>query len=190
MLYPVTLMTEPTLPEPEPEPEPEPVRPVPPSDLVRRRAIPAFYSVDEELRVHFSCGVPRGMGMDRLPLRVERIVRNLTEGDRKDTECTLGIDGDMVVRIVDSYSPTGTLLGIIVEKLRMRDPLREAIQRFGITARETQVLRLLLLGASTSTIARELHIAETTACDHVRRIARKTNSRGRGQIVARVLGFL
>jgi DNA-binding CsgD family transcriptional regulator len=181
MLHPVTLMTEPTL------PEPEPVRPVPPSDLVRRRAIPAFYSVDEELRVHFSCGVPRGMGMDRLPLRVERIVRNLTEGDRKDT---LGVDGDMVVRIVDSYSPTGTLLGIIVEKLRMRDPLREAIQRFGITARETQVLRLLLLGASTSTIARELHIAETTACDHVRRIARKTNSRGRGQIVARVLGFL
>jgi DNA-binding CsgD family transcriptional regulator len=121
---------------------------------------------------------------------VERIVRNLIAGDRKDTGSALGVDGDIVVRIVESYSPTGSLTGIIVEKLRTRDPLREAIQSFGITARETQVLRLLLRGASTAAIARELHIAETTACDHVRRIARKTNSRGRGQIVARVLGFL
>ncbi|MGP6157008.1 MAG: response regulator transcription factor [Vulcanimicrobiaceae bacterium] len=187
MLHPLTRMTELAPPEPE---SVQPSHTVPPADLVRRRAIPAFYSVDDELRVHFSCGVPRGVNMERLPVRVERIVRNLTEASGRDAECSIGVDGDTIVRIVESYSPAENLKGIIVEKLRMRDPMREAIQRFGITARETQVLRLLLLGASTSTIAKELHIAETTACDHVRRIARKTSSRGRGQIVARVLGFL
>jgi DNA-binding CsgD family transcriptional regulator len=100
------------------------------------------------------------------------------------------VDGDTVVRIVESYSQSKDLKAVIVEKLRMRNPLQEAIQCFGITTRETQVLRLLLLGASTATIAQQLHIAETTANDHVRRIANKTASRGRGQIVARVLGFL
>jgi DNA-binding CsgD family transcriptional regulator len=186
MLHPLR-MTEPT------PPEPESVRSTSSTssaDLVRRRAVPSFFAVDDELRVHFSCGVPPGPGMDRLPLRVERIVRNLTEAACTGTGCSIGVDGDTVVRVVESYSQATRLQGVIVEKLRMRDPLQEAIQRFGITTRETQVLRLLLLGASTATIAKQLSIAETTACDHVRRIANKTASRGRGKIVARVLGFL
>ena len=185
MLHPLTRMTEPTPLVPELESES-----VYPADLVRRRAVPSFYGVDDELRVHFACGVPRGPGVDRLPQRVERIVRNLSETACKGSDCSIGVDGDMVVRIVESYSRTANLKGIIVERLRQRDPLHEAIRRFGITTRETQVLRLLLLGASTATIAKQLSIAETTACDHVRRIANKTTSRGRGQIVARVLGFL
>ncbi|MGP6156821.1 MAG: LuxR C-terminal-related transcriptional regulator [Vulcanimicrobiaceae bacterium] len=159
-------------------------------DVLRRRAVPALYAVDAELRVHFACGVPPGPGMDRLPVRVERIVRILVDANHGEIDCPLGVDGDLVVRIVELYSRTAELKGIIVEKLRRRDPLQEAIVRFGITTRETQVLRLLLLGASTATIAKQLHIAETTAVDHVRRIAVKTSSRGRGQIVARVLGFL
>jgi DNA-binding NarL/FixJ family response regulator len=160
------------------------------ADLVRRRAIPALYVVDEALRVHFSCGVLQDARADRLPARVERIFRNLTaEASKGANDSSIGVDGDMVVRVVPTYSQTANLTSIIVEKLRKRDPLHEAIQRFSFTAREAQVLRLLLLGASTAAIARKLHIAETTACEHVSRIARKTASRGRGQIVARVLGF-
>jgi DNA-binding CsgD family transcriptional regulator len=186
MLHPLTRMTEPT------PPEPESVHAVPPADLVRRRAISAFFAVDDELRVHFSCGAPRSLGMDRLPLRVERIVRNLTESarTRKGTDCSIGVDGDTVIRMVECYSQAANVKGVIVEKLWVREPLQEAIQRFGMTTRETQVLRLLLLGASTATIAKQLQIAETTANDHVRHIAIKTASRGCGQIVARVLGFL
>ena len=41
--------------------------------------------------------------------------------------------------------------------------MREAVQRYKITARETQVLRLLLQGASTALIADALQIADTTA---------------------------
>ncbi|MGP6157541.1 MAG: LuxR C-terminal-related transcriptional regulator [Vulcanimicrobiaceae bacterium] len=167
-----------------------PVEAVPPADLARRRAIPAFYAVDNELRVHFSCGVPRSAYLDRLPPPVEQIVRNLLQARSADTAGAIGIEGDTIVRIAESYSSTQQLCGIVVEKLRTRDPLQEAIGRFGITPRETEVLRLLLLGAATATIARQLSIAETTAADHVRRIATKTGSRGRGQIVARVLGFL
>jgi DNA-binding CsgD family transcriptional regulator len=149
-----------------------------------------FYAVDEELRVLFSCGVPPGPGMERLPPRVERIVSNLAEPACNGSDFAIGVDGDTVVRIVDCYSQTAKLKGVLVEKLRTSDPLREAVQRFGITARETQVLRLLLLGASTATIARRLQIAQTTAFDHLKRIAGKTTSHGRGTIVARVLGLL
>ncbi|MGP6159481.1 MAG: response regulator transcription factor [Vulcanimicrobiaceae bacterium] len=178
-------MTEPTPPEPESAPSTSS------AELVRRRAIPAFFAVDEALRVHFSFGAPAGPGMDRLPPRVERIVQYLLTAAPKGVDCSIGVDGDIVVRIVECFNQGAKQLhGIVVEKLRTSDPLQEAIQRFGITARETQVLRLLLLGTSTATIAKQLSIAETTACDHVRRIADKTTSRGRGQIVARVLGFL
>jgi DNA-binding CsgD family transcriptional regulator len=181
-------MTEPT------PPEPDPVHSAPEqavsTDVVRRRAVPTFYAVDADLRIHFACGVPRTAGMERLPSRVERIVRNLISDGRTGATSAIGVDGDTIVRIVEPYSRTADLMCIIVEKLRMRDPLHEAIERFGITTRETQVLRLLLQGASTATIAKALSIAETTACDHVRRIATKTASRGRGQIVAKVLGFL
>jgi DNA-binding CsgD family transcriptional regulator len=183
MLHRLTRMTELTPHEPESALSSS-------AELAQRRAIPAFFAVDEELHVHFSCGGPPGPGMDRLPSRVERIVRYLLTSPPKDVDCSTGVDGDIVVRIVECHNRGAKLRGIIVEKLRTRDPLQEAIHRFGITARETQVLRLLLLGASTATIAKQLSIAETTACDHVRRIADKTASRGRGQIVARVLGFL
>jgi DNA-binding CsgD family transcriptional regulator len=128
--------------------------------------------------------------MDRLPARVERIVRNLSEAARKEADSSVGIEGDTIVRIVEAYSRTVALTGVIVDRLRTRDPLQEAIRRFGITPRETEVLRHLLRGASTAAIAKQLQIAETTATDHVRRIAAKTASRGRGQIVARVLGLL
>jgi DNA-binding CsgD family transcriptional regulator len=158
-----------------------------PEELLRRRSIPAFYAVDSDLRVHFSCGSPRRPGMDRLPPRVERMARALLDAGAAGP---VAVDGDLAVRIVDSFCPTAKLMGLVVESTRTRDPLREAIARFGITPRETQVLRLLLLGESTAAIANKLHIAENTACDHVRRIANKTGSRGRGQIVARALGLL
>jgi DNA-binding CsgD family transcriptional regulator len=156
---------------------------------VRRRAIPALYVVDRDLRIHFSCGVSRNPGTDRLPARVERIVRTLMQASREGSDRSAGVDGELVVRLVESYSRRGDLTGVVVETLRTRDPLREAVQRFGLTTREMQVLRLLLVGSSSAAIARQLHIAETTASEHVRRIADKTASRGRGQIVARVLGF-
>ncbi len=170
--------------------EAEFVRPEAPVDVVQRRAIPMFYVVDDELRVHFACGARGAFGMDRLPARVERIVRNLLQAAREDDAVPLGVDGDTIVRIVQTYSELARLKGVVVEKLRVRDPLQEAIVRFGISTREADVLRLLLQGSSTASIAKQLSIAQATACEHVARIASKTGSRGRAQIVARVLGFL
>jgi DNA-binding CsgD family transcriptional regulator len=151
---------------------------------------PAFYVVDGNLRIRLVCGVPHVPGIERLPLRIERVVSHLVEHVQQNDESAIGMDGDTVIRLVRPYCPADSLLCVIVEKLRTRDPVREAVQRYKITARETQVLRLLLQGASTALIAQALQIADTTAGDHIKRIAAKTSSHNRTQIVSRVLGFL
>jgi DNA-binding CsgD family transcriptional regulator len=162
-----------------------------PADVVRSRVIPAFYVVDASLRVRLVCGVPHVSGIERLPLRVERVVRHLVKHVLENDEGAIGMDGDTVVRLVRPYCPgADSLLCVIVERLRTRDPVREAVERYKITARETQVLRLLLQGASTALIAEALQIADTTAGDHIKRLAAKTSSHNRTQIVSRVLGFL
>jgi DNA-binding CsgD family transcriptional regulator len=66
---------------------------------------------------------------------------------------------------------------------------REAVARFSLTAREAQVLHLLLEGASNAEIGTRLKIAETTAHDHVQSILKKTGVHRRSQIVAKVLGL-
>jgi DNA-binding CsgD family transcriptional regulator len=128
--------------------------------------------------------------MDRLPLSAERIVRKLMEAAPEGEGSSIGVDGNTVVRLLEWQGEIAKLRCVIVEEIRMRDPLQEAALRFGITRRETEVLRLVLLGASTAAIARRLQIAETTAYDHVKHIAIKTASGGRREIVAHVLGFL
>ena len=60
-------------------------------------------------------------------------------------------------------------------------------QRFGLSARERQVLALLAKGAKNSEIASRLNIAESTAIFHVKRLLTKTNSRNRTELVSKVV---
>jgi DNA-binding CsgD family transcriptional regulator len=158
-------------------------------DIVRSRQVPVVYAIDGTFSVRFSCGVPNGPDMDVLPPRIEQIVRCLTE--QNEVGGAVAVDGDTVVRVLQPYCPAvENLTCVIVEKLRARDPISQAVKRYGITPREAQVLRLVLGGAATAAVAAQLHIAETTARDHLKRIAAKTSCRSRAQIVARVLRCL
>jgi DNA-binding NarL/FixJ family response regulator len=68
--------------------------------------------------------------------------------------------------------------------LRQLDGLTEAAggaRRDGLTARETEVLRLLGEGLSNRDIAGRLVISENTAANHVRNILAKTGSDNRTQ---------
>jgi len=96
----------------------------------------------------------------------------------------------VAVRLMPEASEARGLYCIVVERLRSRDLLGAAIARYAISPREGEVLAHILAGEGTSSIANALQIAETTAADHIKNIARKTGSRSRGQIVARILGFL
>jgi DNA-binding CsgD family transcriptional regulator len=58
----------------------------------------------------------------------------------------------------------------------------------GLTARETEVLERLALGADTRTLARELFLSEHTVQDHLKSIFAKTNTRNRRTLLSRVAG--
>jgi DNA-binding NarL/FixJ family response regulator len=61
------------------------------------------------------------------------------------------------------------------------DPADAGARRDGLTARETEVLRLLGEGLSNRDIAARLVISENTAANHVRNILAKTGSDNRTQ---------
>jgi DNA-binding NarL/FixJ family response regulator len=59
-------------------------------------------------------------------------------------------------------------------------------QRFGLTVRESEVASLLLQGLSNREIARTLYVSEHTVKTHLKGIFNKTDTRSRGQAVARI----
>lgn len=62
-------------------------------------------------------------------------------------------------------------------------------QRFALSARESEVIRLLMSGATNAEIGRVLQIGETTVASHVRNIGIKLGCSKRSTMVARVLGL-
>ena len=58
----------------------------------------------------------------------------------------------------------------------------------GLTARETELLDRLSLGADTRTLARELYLSEHTVQDHLKSIFEKTNTRNRRTLLSRISG--
>ncbi|MCG8295693.1 MULTISPECIES: response regulator transcription factor [Pseudomonas] len=53
-----------------------------------------------------------------------------------------------------------------------------------LTRRESEVLRLLLLGKTNKQIALDLHISDYTARDHVSSLLRKYSTRSRSTLIA------
>jgi DNA-binding CsgD family transcriptional regulator len=58
----------------------------------------------------------------------------------------------------------------------------------GLTARETELLERLALGADTRTLAHELYLSEHTVQDHLKSIFEKTNTRNRRTLLSRIAG--
>jgi DNA-binding CsgD family transcriptional regulator len=131
---------------------------------------------------------------DRLRLApdLDAVVRDLTrtwdsEAPAKAAEGT-AIYGTFIVRVLPLQGGGALRIGVTVERLRTRDALAAASQ-FGFSAREFDVLALLLEGCDTREIASVLKIAPTTASDHVKRMLLRTGCRNRVELVARTLGW-
>ena len=58
----------------------------------------------------------------------------------------------------------------------------------GLTARETELLERLSLGADTRTLAHGLYLSEHTVQDHLKSIFEKTNTRNRRTLLSRISG--
>lgn len=78
---------------------------------------------------------------------------------------------------------------VSVELLRTRATLGDAAQRYSISKRELQVLGGMLRGAPVAEIASELSISSSTVVFHLKRMLKKTASRNRTELAARMLGW-
>jgi DNA-binding CsgD family transcriptional regulator len=168
------------------------------ADAIARRNAPAVYVVDEFLNVLYyredpnerrrDCRMPESGAS--LPPLVERTVVGLlrrTLSAEPSPVLHATPNASVAVRVVRLEGPTGPGYAIMVERIRLRRQLHIVAQRFGLSARERQVLDLVAKGAKNSEIAARLSIAESTAIFHVKRLLTKTNSRNRTELVAKVV---
>lgn len=78
---------------------------------------------------------------------------------------------------------------VSVEPARRRATILRAISRYQLSPREGQVLGEVLRGASSTEIGESLSISGSTATFHLKGLLRKTGSRNRTELTARVLGW-
>jgi DNA-binding CsgD family transcriptional regulator len=166
------------------------------------RAMCAHYVVSRDLRVECKW-IPPVEGHDTLheilelsdglPPVVASSVRALTASWTDDPATwAAGTDVPLPFIVVRTFplQGEGTMrIGVDVERFRSRNPLRYAQEKFGLSARELQVLVLVLKGFGTPQIATALDIAESTAHDHVKRMMLKTHARNRVELAAKALGW-
>ncbi|HKU66274.1 MAG TPA: helix-turn-helix transcriptional regulator [Candidatus Baltobacteraceae bacterium] len=168
------------------------------TDVVGRRGVPALFIVDEFLNVLYyredpnerrrDCRVPEGGAA--LPPLIERTVVGLlrrTLSAEQPPVLHATPNASVAVRVVRLDGGAGAAYAILVDRIRLRRQLHLIAQRFGLSARERQVLDLVAKGAKNSEIAARLNIAESTAIFHVKRLLTKTNSRNRTELVAKIV---
>jgi DNA-binding CsgD family transcriptional regulator len=105
--------------------------------------------------------------------------------------------GDLLERY-HAGDRSGELVNILPFALVRLAPLRSrvlpagfliTVEQYSISKRELQVLTAMLRGAAVAEIAAELSISESTVVFHLKRMLKKTLSKNRTELAARMLGY-
>lgn len=133
--------------------------------MPRNGEVPAVLrAVIADLLERFHSGVPAGELVSILPFALIRLAP------------------------LRSRALPATLL-VTVEWLRSRASLEVTAAQYSISKRELQVLSAMLRGAAVAEIAAELSISESTVVFHLKRMLKKTLSKNRTELAARMLGY-
>lgn len=121
----------------------------------------------------------------------ETIVCGLaSRANQSDVTSTVALrNGGKSLRLAPLVGLEGMLFALVMEADRDDGVMTRAASRFKLTKRQTEVLGLVLGGASASDVARTLMISEYTAQGYVKCLLAKTESRNRAAMVAKVLGW-
>ena len=79
-------------------------------------------------------------------------------------------------------------IAVVVEPCPPRSAVPILLSAHGLSRRESEVVRLVLRGASTRAISDALHISEHTVQDHLKAVFTKTGVRSRRDLVGLLLG--
>ena len=128
----------------------------------------------------------------RLAPEIEAFVKTFQAELESDDRCSsllVRVGEDAMVRLWPLVSAEKQLVALVIEGDRSGDRINDAVARFGLTRRQTDVLKLTLEGANAGQIARMLNISEYTAQGYVKALLAKTGCRNRASMVAEVLDW-
>lgn len=123
----------------------------------------------------------------RLPHALEEAAREAA--DRRADGAVAFPHPGVLMRCSVMSGPQGACFAVALERLRTRAPLDTAAEAFRLSARERQVLQLILQGLDAKHIAIALTIAESTVREHFKSLSAKTSTRNRAKLVAKILGW-
>jgi DNA-binding CsgD family transcriptional regulator len=155
----------------------------------RRRRAPRFVIVNEAAQIVMTSNEAADPDAGEMPFSTALTAQLIAEIEAgRENEVFALISPTTVVRATPLNGSAGQFYALFVEHVESRDLLANASERYGLSLRELDVLRLVLHGMNTAEIAHRLCIAATTVNAHVKNIARKTKSTKRTEILAKLLG--
>lgn len=168
-------------------------------DIARGRAAPGILIFDKRINLVYAndqalAQLP-GLKKKRIPAEVvalcEDVKRCVRRREAGGNCAVIGEAGGSAWGLrafwIDKFSHIMVLVEKIVDR-RLNDVDFDALRgRHDLSARETEVLRLVCQGLANKTIARKLFISEYTVKDHVKNIMTKMAIDSRSGIIARVL---
>jgi DNA-binding CsgD family transcriptional regulator len=147
-------------------------------NFLARRVAPQFCIVDGNLNVLYTTPDTDARAL------VEFARGHVAPGPVPAASATVRIDEASHVRIVPVSGTWTGAYALFVERAGDRGSLRVATGRYGLTAREVDVLGLIVMHRSNAQIAEELCIAESTVADHLRSLFRKMHCNRRTELFA------
>ncbi len=150
--------------------------------LLRHRASPSFFITDRSGTTLFC--TTELIGSELISASMDVLSRCFDREDDLQSVQVVQLDDLFALRLVP-LSGKSDHFAVFIERLNGRDPMR-SVRRFRLTQRETDVFRLLVRGYSNPQIAQQLMISDGTVGDHVKALFRKTSTRKRSELVARV----
>lgn len=154
--------------------------------LVDRQA-QIVHAEDEALRLlEALCEAPP---QRRLPQVIERAVLSAIThraGVEPQSFCPVP---SLVVHVSEIAGGKSPLYALMLERESRRAPLDSAGGRFSITAREREVLLLMMRGMHAADIAERLAISQSTVSGYFKQLLRKTRARSRSEMIAKILDW-
>lgn len=166
---------------------------------IRQRARPRLLLVDSTFRIvqyetaaltllHELFGA---FEPNRLPAAVERALAKAGAHEMVNHQHHLTVMpvSTLIIHVTPIHGGESSFFALLLERASRRAPLAAAARQYALTKREREVLGLAMRGMHAPEIAEALSISPTTVTGYFKILLRKTQSKSRAEMIAKVLGW-